>query len=102
MTIGKNVYTVGSCTQGFCNIPVYGYTLLLTSVLNVFAYTVFQIPILILESSTFCKHVSRRCIDAYIDASYTSGGGDIACNLEANNKLLDILAAFPFLLRPSA
>jgi hypothetical protein len=101
MTVGKDIYAVGSCTQGLCNIPVNCYALLLACIFDILANTVLEVPVLVLEGSTLCEYIAGRCIDTYVDTSYACRGSNISCYLETDDKFLDVLnllGSFPLLV----
>ena len=105
MTVGKDIYPVGSCTQCLCYVPVNLNALLLARIFDVLADAVFQVAVLVLEGAALGEDIARGCADAQVDAADTRRGGYVTCNAESYDELLyvlNLLGSLPFLLRPSA
>ena len=71
MAVGKDIHSVGSCTQRLCYVPVYLNRLLLAGIFYVFADAIFQIAVFVLEGTSLGQDVAGRCADTQVDAADT-------------------------------
>ena len=71
MAVGKDIHSVGSCTQRLCYVPVNLNGLLLAGIFYVLADAVFQIAVLVLEGTALGQDIAGRCADTQVDAADT-------------------------------